>query len=108
VVEAIGGGRRAARAIHKFLSGEPVEGVPKSLRKKHIPESLFDSVEGIVPKHRAEMPELPVEQRIKSFEEADLVLADQDALAEACRCLNCCRLCYNPDPEAVEVEETTA
>jgi hypothetical protein len=43
------------------------------------------------------MPELPVAERIKTFEEADLVLSEADALAESRRCLSCCRLCYNPD-----------
>ena len=97
VVEAIGGGRRAARAIHLFLTEQPVEAVPKSLLKKHIPESLFDKVAGVTPKERAEMPELPVEERIKTFDEADLVLAEEDALNESGRCLGCCRLCYNPE-----------
>jgi NADPH-dependent glutamate synthase beta subunit-like oxidoreductase len=99
VVEAIGGGRRAARAIHKYLSEETLEPVPKSLRQKHIPESLFEHVEGVVSKKRAEMPELPVQERIRSFDEADLVLPEEDALAESKRCLYCCRLCYDPDEE---------
>ena len=52
------------------------------------------------------MPELPVDERIKSFEEADLVLDEKDALAESNRCLACCRLCYNPDlTELSAVEE---
>ena len=107
VVEAIGGGRRAARAIHLYLAEEDVVPVPQSLQKKHIPESLFERVEGIRASKRAEMPELPVKERIQTFEEADLVLAEQDALSEANRCLNCCRLCYNPDLEAgIEEPET--
>ena len=113
VVEAIGGGRRAARAIHLYLAEQDVVPVPMSLRKKHIPESLFERVEGIQPSKRAVMPELPVKERIQGFEEADLVLAEADALAEANRCLNCCRLCYNPDllaaagePTAQTVEQT--
>jgi NADPH-dependent glutamate synthase beta subunit-like oxidoreductase len=43
------------------------------------------------------MPEMSVSDRIKSFKEADLVLSEADALAEARRCLSCCRLCYNPE-----------
>jgi NADPH-dependent glutamate synthase beta subunit-like oxidoreductase len=100
VVEAIGGGRRAARAIHQHISGEEVTPVAKSLRKKHIPESIFEHVDGIVPSKRAEMPELPVEQRIKTFEEADLVLSEENALKESHRCLYCCRICYNKDEAA--------
>ncbi|MCF8052802.1 MAG: FAD-dependent oxidoreductase [Desulfobacterales bacterium] len=100
VVEAIGGGRRAARAIHLYLTGQEVAPVDRSLRKKHIPESLFEHVENLGPSKRAEMPELPVKERIRSFAEADLVLPEEEALREANRCLNCCRLCYNPDEKA--------
>lgn len=100
VVEAIGGGRRAARSIHQYLTGKAVKSSPKSLRKKHIPESLFDSVEGIVKTPRAKMPELPVEERIKSFVEVDQVLTEEEAIAESGRCLNCCRICYNKDMAA--------
>ena len=97
VVEAIGGGRRAARSIHQYLTANQVTPDLKSLLKKHIPESIFEYVEGIVKTPRAKMPELPVKERIKSFVEADLVLREKDALAESKRCLSCCRICYNKD-----------
>ena len=97
VVDAIGGGRRAARSIDLFLQGKKVEPVTNSLQSKRIPESIFESVPGIKSSPRAEMPELPVSMRMDSFVEVDQVLTDEDALKEADRCLNCCRLCYNPD-----------
>ncbi len=97
VVEAIGGGRRAARSIHLYLSGKEVTAPEKSLYKEHIPESIFESVEGVTKKARTPMPELPVEERIKSFIESDLVISEKDALYEAGRCLNCCRTCYDRD-----------
>jgi homotetrameric NADPH-dependent glutamate synthase len=101
VVEAIGGGRRAARAIHQYLTEEEtVTEVPDSLRKQHISESLFDSVPGVVKSKRTPMPEEPVDERIKSFMEADLVISEKDAKRESGRCLNCCRLCYNKDQAA--------
>jgi NADPH-dependent glutamate synthase beta subunit-like oxidoreductase len=100
VVEAIGGGRRAARAIHLYLSGQELKPVPKSLLKKHIPESLFKSVDGIAPSKRTPMPEMNVSERIKSFKEADLVITEADAAYESGRCLNCCRICYNKDSNA--------
>ncbi len=99
VVEAIGGGRRAARSIHQYLTGQEIKGPDNSLRKRHIDESLFESVPGVVNSPRAKMPELPVEERIHTFEEADLVLPEDEALRESERCLNCCRLCYNKDTE---------
>lgn len=98
VVDAIGGGRRAARGIDLFLKGREVKPQPGALlSKRHISESLFDSVPGVGKSKRTEMPELPVQERITNFVEVDQVLPEPDALAEASRCLNCCRLCYDPD-----------
>jgi len=97
VVEAIGGGRRAARAIHLYLTGQEVTPIPNSLYKKHIQESLFESVPGLVKTPRATMTELPPKERIKSFIEVDQVLTEEEALKEANRCLTCCRVCYNKD-----------
>jgi NADPH-dependent glutamate synthase beta subunit-like oxidoreductase len=97
VVEAIGGGRRAAISIHNYLAGEKVSVPPSTLFKSHIPVSIFDSVVGIVPTPRTKMPELEVEDRIKTFDETDLVISEADAIREANRCLNCCRICYNKD-----------
>lgn len=99
VVTAIGGGRRAARSIDLFLKGKPVEPVENSLQGKNIPVSIFKKVDGITPIKRAKMPEIPVSQRLDSMIEVDLVLPEDQALAEADRCLNCCRICYNPDTE---------
>lgn len=97
VVDAIGSGRRAARSIDLFLKGEPVEPVKDSLQKKRIPESIFTKVSGIKKTARAKMPEIHVGHRLDSMIEVDLVLPEDAAHKEAERCLNCCRLCYNPD-----------
>ena len=97
VVDAIGSGRRAARSIDLFLKGEPVEPVKDSLQNKRIPESIFTKVGGIKKTTRAKMPEIPVDQRLDSMIEVDLVLPENAAHKEAERCLNCCRICYNPD-----------
>jgi formate dehydrogenase beta subunit len=102
VVDAIGGGRRAARSIHQFLSEENVHSTEKSLRKKHIPESLFKTVPGVEKRTRTPMPELEVAERISSMVEVDLVITENDAVYESRRCLQCCRLCYNPDKEPLE------
>ena len=99
VVDAIGAGRRAARSIHQYLTGDEIKGSPKSLRKRHIAESLFDTVPGVVKKARTPMPELEVAERIDSMIEVDQVISEKDAAYEASRCLSCCRICYNPDKE---------
>ena len=99
VVDAIGSGRRAARSIDLYLRGEEVEPVDHSLQGKNIPVSIFEKVEGVHPIPRAKMPEIPVEDRLDSMIEVDLVLPEEQALKEADRCLNCCRLCYTPDSD---------
>ncbi|MBU8909661.1 MAG: RnfABCDGE type electron transport complex subunit B [Desulfobacterales bacterium] len=99
VVDAIGSGRRAARSIDLFLKGEPVEPVKNSLQDKKIPESIFSKVDGIKKAPRAKMPEIHVDQRLDSMIEVDLVLPKDVAHKEAERCLNCCRICYDPDTD---------
>ncbi|MCF6246816.1 MAG: RnfABCDGE type electron transport complex subunit B [Desulfobacula sp.] len=99
VVDAIGGGRRAARSIDLFLKGKAVEPVEHSLQQKRIRESIFSKVDGIQKKARAKMPEIHVNQRLDSMIEVDLVLPEEAAHKEAERCLNCCRICYNPDTD---------
>jgi formate dehydrogenase beta subunit len=97
VVSAIGGGRRAARSIHMYLTGKEVTPPEKTLFKNHIPVSIFEQVPGISKLPRTKMPELPVEERIKSFVEADLVISEEEALYESSRCLQCCLTCYDKD-----------
>jgi NADPH-dependent glutamate synthase beta subunit-like oxidoreductase len=97
VVEAIGGGRRAARSIHQFVTGRAVAAEPNELRKNLLTGTIFDRVPGVVPLPRAKMVELPAAERIRSFEEVDQVLTEAAARQESERCLYCCLTCYNPD-----------
>ena len=97
VVSAIGAGRRAARSIHMYLTGQDVTPPAKTLFKNNIPVSIFESVPGLTKLSRTKMPELPVDERIKSFVEADLVISEEDAQHESNRCLQCCLICYNKD-----------
>jgi len=107
VVEAIGGGRRAARSIHQFLSGDEVRSEPGELAKKLISETVFDQVPGIERRPRAKMVELPVQERIRSFVEVDQVLTEEAALAESNRCLFCGRSCYTVEVP-LQIEEDQA
>jgi formate dehydrogenase beta subunit len=97
VVSAIGAGRRAARSIHMYLTGQDVTPPAKTLFKKNIPVSIFESVPGLTKLPRTKMPELPVDERIKSFVEADLVISEEEAQYESNRCLQCCLICYDKD-----------
>jgi NADPH-dependent glutamate synthase beta subunit-like oxidoreductase len=100
VVDAIGGGRRAARSIHQYVMGQQVAAANRELGKDLISETLFDHVDGIIKNQRAPMPELPVDERICSFAEVDQVLTETAALGESSRCLACCLTCYNKDTAA--------
>ncbi len=100
VVEAIGGGRRAARSIHQYVMGQQVNAQKKELGKDLIAETIFDQVDGVIKNTRAPMPELPVEERICSFIEVDQVLTEDSARGESNRCLSCCLTCYDPDAAA--------
>jgi NADPH-dependent glutamate synthase beta subunit-like oxidoreductase len=99
VVSAIGAGRRAARSIHYYLKGEEITPPEKTLFTDNIPGTIFESVQGLKQSARTKMPELPVDERIKSFVEADLVISEDEAKFESNRCLNCCLTCYDMDPD---------
>lgn len=98
VVDAIGGGRRAARAIHLYIKGENLK-PEEILQKKRLPESDFTDIGGIEKKGRPAQPELHVEERIDNFKEVDLVLSEEKALKESERCLRCGLTCYWRDDE---------
>ncbi len=93
-VEAIRDGRFAAAGIHKLVTGEEVAIPPKWYeRAPKLPgidagvEQEFEKIE------RAEMVELPVEQR-RNFDEVELGLTEEMARRETARCLQCGVVCY--------------
>jgi NADPH-dependent glutamate synthase beta subunit-like oxidoreductase len=106
VVDAIGGGRRAARSIHQYVTGQKITAQTKELGKDLIAETLFDHVGGVIKNPRAPMPELPVEERIRSFIEVDQVLTENSAKNESNRCLSCCLTCYDKDPVSGKISST--
>jgi NADPH-dependent glutamate synthase beta subunit-like oxidoreductase len=106
VVDAIGGGRRAARSIHQYVMGQEITAQPEELGNDLIAETIFDHVDGVVKNPRAPMPELPVEERIHSFVEVDQVLTENSAKSESNRCLSCCLTCYDMDPVSDKISKT--
>lgn len=93
VVDAIGSGKKAARAIDAYLRSETIETKESILAIG--PESLnWDYFERMA---RAALPELPLEERVMGFREANLSLSKKEALLELRRCLSCgvCNLCDN-------------
>jgi NADPH-dependent glutamate synthase beta subunit-like oxidoreductase len=94
-VEAIGAGRRAARAIHRFLSGEKPDDAPDNWvhGPKELPQ-ITETPDAVPGGPRAKMPELSVEERAGSFVEVELGLTEEMAKKETERCLQCGLYCY--------------
>jgi len=95
VVEAVAAGQEAAISIDRYLRGEDLlenrPQRPKGDNWQPLPE-------GVEKAERARPPELEVKERVKSFAEVEQAFSEEDARAEASRCVSCgvcceCRLC---------------
>jgi NADH-quinone oxidoreductase subunit F len=98
VVEAIAEGQKAAVAIDRMLGGAgalPDNAGP--IRKKPTEEELEQTLD----QPRVAEPELPVDERIGSFNEVLCDLTTEAACGEAARCLRC-------DLERAEAREREA
>ncbi len=92
-IEAVNGGHRSARAIHRYLRGEPVEAAPAPQQ----PVAELDQIDldaqvlrgEIVPTPRLAMPHTEVAGRHGGFEEVEHGYSEEQAQAEAARCLAC-------------------
>jgi len=95
-VEAIGAGRRAARSIHLYLSGETIS-VPEKVidTKSQLPD--VEALASVNESDRVHMPELSVDDRSLSFKEVELGLEEQMAKDESERCLRCGLICYRKE-----------
>lgn len=98
VVEAIAAGRRGALAIDKYFKGDASRVLMYDLRrhaaasdqaKQARDEKEEDLEEVWQPQFRPETPQLPLEQRIHSFQETELCFSEEEAQHEASRCLRC-------------------
>ena len=95
-VEAIGAGRRAARSIHLYLSGQEISPPQKAIREdSHIHD--VDELKGVAISERVKMPELEVDGRRGSFDEVEQGLDGKMACGEADRCLSCGLICYRQE-----------
>jgi len=95
-VEAIGAGRKAARSIHCYLSGEPVC-VPDNVitQKSTLPD--VEELVSVKESDRVHMPELSVDERRLSFKEVELGLEEHMVKDESERCLRCGLICYRKE-----------
>ncbi len=89
VIEAVAAGKRAAESIDRYLSGKDMVSQRFDSTVKPVPEELLPVVDDVEEKSRARAGELPVAQRAGNFKEVEAGLTEEQALAEAERCLNC-------------------
>ena len=90
-IEAIADGGRAARAIDQLLGGESVleDGPFFNVEKERWDRLPAEELAGVERAPKQEMPELPADERISTFDEVELGLSEEQALAETERCLEC-------------------
>jgi len=94
IVDAIAAGHKAARSIHRYLNGQPLTESADALRP---PKLEFDEQEvwqklasvGASPEGRREMSKRPAAERKADFNEVYAGLSEEQARAEAERCVQC-------------------
>ncbi len=95
VIEAIGGGKKAADAIDRYLSGIPQPKMPPvPVRRARTPWLEVPASTKMILK-RPEMPLLGIDRRRTTFQQVELGYSENMAREEARRCLRCdiCRRC---------------
>ena len=100
VINAVALGHEASRSVHRYLQGEPLH--QPEPQKRPVEKWTRDEAEtkvrlgAITPTPRLEPSRLPLEERVRTFKEIVLPLTEEQAVAEASRCLDCgvCSECY--------------
>jgi NADH-quinone oxidoreductase subunit F len=85
VIEAVGGGERAAVGIDTFFNGK----CDAFWRKEKILDTFFDPDAEPEPYPRAHMRMLEAERRKHNFDEVEMVWAEGESIRQAKRCLRC-------------------
>jgi putative selenate reductase YgfK subunit len=94
VVQAIGGGKEAAREIHGLLRGEELVRVPVVRPRTMIPPLKLTYQEKAFIQ-RQEIPLINLQRRMTTFDQVELGLDAPAAIEEAKRCMRCdiCERC---------------
>lgn len=89
-IEAVAQGKQAAEAIDRYLNGDL-----RPLRTSYLVKQEGLTAEDFADQEkapRAKMPQLTPDERKSNFRQVNLGLSEDDAVAEAARCLECgCR-----------------
>ena len=99
VIDAIAAGKKAVRVIDLYLQGRPLAGPVGVKLPTVFLEPAAVSAEELETAARAVPPALPVKGRRKNFNEVERSLSEDQARAEARRCLRC-DLAFTQDGQA--------
>jgi NADH-quinone oxidoreductase subunit F len=90
VIEAVGAGKMAARAIRRYLADEDVrEHAPVPIPRRRVEEALDMDEDEVAALARVEMPTAPVPERLGQGVLVEQGLEVERARREAHRCLRC-------------------
>ena len=89
VIQAVAAGKRAVESIERYLHGKDQRTDRFEDMLNPVPEELLPSTAHTEKKERAKATEIPAEIRAGNFCEIETCFSEEDALAEAERCLNC-------------------
>jgi len=89
VIEAIGGGKRAAESIHRYLSGMPQPKMPPVPTRRGRIDRLEVPASTKMTLKRPEMPLLNLDRRRSTFQQVELGYTEKVVREEARRCLRC-------------------
>ena len=89
VIEAIAAGKNAAIMIDRYLAGKQLKKLPQGACCRRSTSRRSAARTKARPSGRIHPEHLPVEARVKNFEEVELCPSENDALCEARRCLRC-------------------
>jgi len=89
VIEAIGGGKRAAQSIDRYLSGIPQPTMPPVPTRRGRIDHLEVTATDKMNLQRPEMALLDIDRRCTTFQQVELGYPENRAREEARRCLRC-------------------
>jgi len=90
VVDAIGEGHKSAHCIDRYLR-EDVSSPESDAQKKisYSKKEIENRFSYASQQKRVQIPSIPFEERVRNFNEVDLTITEEQAKAEAQRCLIC-------------------
>ena len=114
VIYAVASGRRTALGVDTYLKGEKPREAARRWGDSRLvdKQKVFSQNIGLPRRDRLNLPLRPEKERIRDFEPVELPLSEEEAVAEARRCLRCgcgvgCGLCYRLCPVDAVIRKGT-